>query len=52
MIQIEMKLMMISKRLNQAPQQSMNQQGGGRTGGSEGHDMVNDYSVNRIKEMI
>ena len=33
-------------------QQSMNQQGGGRTGGSEGHDMVNDYSVNRIKEMI
>ena len=30
----------------------MNQQGGGRTGGMEGRDMVNDYSVNRIKEMM
>ena len=30
----------------------MNQQGGGRTGGSRSDDMVNDYSVNRIKEMI
>tara|TARA_Y100000816_G_C26100418_1_gene583025 strand:- start:608 stop:2740 length:2133 start_codon:yes stop_codon:yes gene_type:complete len=43
----------IKKRLNQALQQSMNQQGSGRTGGSEGQrDMVNDYSVNRIKEMM
>jgi len=43
----------IKKRLNQTLEQSMNQQGGGSTGGSEGQrDMINDYSVNRIKDMI
>ena len=43
----------IKKRLNQALHQSMNQQGGSRSGGSEGQrDMVNDYSVNRIKDLI
>jgi hypothetical protein len=43
----------IKKRLNQALQQSMNQQGGGGTGGSEGQrDMINDYSVNRIKDIM
>tara|TARA_Y100000389_G_scaffold195592_1_gene227256 strand:- start:979 stop:3123 length:2145 start_codon:yes stop_codon:yes gene_type:complete len=43
----------IKKRLNQALQQSMNQQGGSSTGGSEGQrDMINDYSVNRIKDLM
>ena len=43
----------IKKRLNQALQQSMNQQGGSSTGGSEGQrDMINDYSVNRIKDIM
>jgi len=43
----------IKKRLNQALQQSLNQQGGESTCGSEGkRDMINDYSVNRIKDIM